>query len=242
MFNTIDYMRGIVGSMTFNQAISNINYDAVNKTTTFDTCKTYWVFPCYIINIGGVDYEVVTSEVNMSITVKEEVPITETEYSIAAPKFFHGTPMQATIEMGAESDWLDKLPFVYIIEPMKEVRDLRPLRVLERTSELEILFMLPAELEEPLDLQVETAIKPADNMVWEFENKVMRDPNIADLEKAESRNRINYGVWVLRKDKNKPSKPDNMRRLLPEAISGIDYAIKIPFKRSVCDINARCKN
>lgn len=242
MFNTIDYMRGIVGSMTFNQPISNIIYDPTTKTTTFDTCKTYWVFECYIITIGGTDYEVVSSEVNMSITIKEELPKGETEYSIKAPHFFHGTPMQATVEMGAESDWLNKLPFIYIIEPMVEVRDLSPMRVLDRTSDLKILFMLPSELSEPLDLQVSTAIKPADNMVFEYEKKIMTDPNIADLEKATSSNRINYGVWVLRKDKKKPSKQDNMRRLLPEAISGIDYAVKIPFKRAVCDIDATCKN
>ena len=101
--------------------------------------------------------------------------------------------------------------------------------------------MMPAEESESIDEQIETAIKPADNMVWEFENKILRDGNIADLDKVESRNRVNYGVWVLRKDKKKPNKEDNMRKLLNESISGIEYKITIPFRRKVCDIDDLCK-
>lgn len=241
MFNTINYMRTLVESMTFTQSITNIIVDTVKKETTFDTCKTYWATELKPINIEGTDYPVIIAEVNKSITIKGELTGTETEYTIAAPKYFHGTPLQATVEMGAEKDWKDKLPFIYIIEPMTEIRDLSPMRVLDRESKMQILFMMPGELAESIDLQIESAIRPADNMVFEFETKVLRDPNIADLDKVESRNRVNYGVWVLRKDKKKPSKEDNMRLLLNEAISGIDYKITIPFRKKVCNIDDLCE-
>jgi len=241
MFNTINYMRALVESMTFTQSISNIIVDNVNKTTTFDTCKTYWAADCLYITIDGNKHMVTAIEVNMSITIKAELTGNETEFTIAAPFFFHGTPMQATIEMGSEKDYLEKLPFIYIIEPMREKRFKDPMRVLDRESEMNILFMMPGELKESIDLQINNAIQPADNMVWEFENKILRDPNIADLDEVETQNRVNYGVWVTRKDKVRGSKPDNMKRLINEAISGIEYKTMIPFRKKVCNINDTCK-
>ena len=61
------------------------------------------------------------------------------------------------------------------------------------------------------------------------------------------RNQIdqNYGVWVSRAGNNaskKPSNQDNVKKLIDEDISGVEYIIDIPFKRQICDIDATCKN
>jgi len=240
MFNTIDYIRGIIESMTFTQSISNINLGTPGQTT-FDTCKTYWVFKDYNIVVDGNTYKVLDFEINKSITIKGTLIGTEPNYIVAAPHFFHGTPMQATVSLGSEKNWRDKLPFVYVIEPMREVRDLSPGRVLDRTSDLQMLFMLPGKLSESVEDQYESAVKPTDNMVFEWEKKIMIDPNIEELSLAHSKNRVNYGVWLRKLDRPKKEKQDNQMRLINEAISGIEYSISIPFKRIVCDLNAKCK-
>jgi hypothetical protein len=242
MFNTIDYIKGIIESMNFDEPISNIIYDNATKTTTFDTCKTFWVFECYKIKINNSFYEVVDSEINMSITVKGEVNPNATFFHINAPFFYHGTPLQTAIQLATEEKyWLDKLPFVYLIEPMTETRDLSRLRVLDRTSQLNLLFMLPGALKESVLTQYQTAIKPTDNMVFEWEKKIMLNPNIAELSEAKSKNRVNYGVWVSKNPRPKPTKEDNIMKLINEAISGIEYSISIPFKREVCDLDLKCK-
>ena len=51
MFNTIDYIKGIIEGLTFTQKISNIIPGT--SETTFDTCKTYWIFPKSIITINA---------------------------------------------------------------------------------------------------------------------------------------------------------------------------------------------
>lgn len=241
MFNTIDYIRGIIESMSFTEPISNIIQDVPKKTTTFDTCKTYWAFPQYKIFIDGVKYEVIDFEINKSITVKGLVPVNKTEMNISAPHFFHGTPMQATVSLGSIKDWNNKLPFVYIIEPMTEERFLKPNRNLDRRSDLNMLFMVLGELSKSVESQHDSAIKPTDNMVFEWEKKIMIDPNIEELDRAKSKNRVNYGVWVRKLSQPKKAKQDNVMKLLDEAISGIEYSITIPFKKRVCDLDALCK-
>ena len=160
---------------------------------------------------------------------------------IAAPHFFHGTPMQANISMGSEKNWNDKLPFIYVIEPMTEERFLNANRNLDRRSDLNMLFMVLGKLSASVEDQNDSAIKPTDNMVFEWEKKILIDPNIAELDRANSKNRVNYGVWVRKLGKPKKEKQDNTMRLIDEAISGIEYSIRIPFKRIVCDLDALCK-
>ena len=53
MFNTIDYIKGIIESLTFTQKISNIIPGTTE--TTFETCKTYWIFPKSVITINGLE-------------------------------------------------------------------------------------------------------------------------------------------------------------------------------------------
>ncbi len=50
MFNTIDYIKGIIEGLTFTQSISNIIPGPTE--TTFETCKTYWIFPKSVITAG----------------------------------------------------------------------------------------------------------------------------------------------------------------------------------------------
>ena len=70
----------------------------------------------------------------------------------------------------------------------------------------------------------------------------MTDPNIGELGNATKSDRPNYGVWVSRNSKTKPSNQDNVKKLIDEDISGVEYIIDIPFKRQICDIDATCKN
>ena len=222
MFNTIDYIKGIIEGLTFTQKISNIIPGTTE--TTFDTCKTYWIFPKSVITINGLDYKVL-------------------EFTIKAPNFFRGTPMQTSNALHMIKDWKKKLPMAYLIQPMNETRSLNPLEKIGITAEgVRILFMLPGKLADSIDQQYLTAIQPTDNLIFEYEKALMTDPNIGELGNATKSDRPNYGVWVSSKSKTKPSNQDNVKKLIDEDISGIEYIIDIPFKRQICDIDATCKS
>ena len=92
MFNTIDYIKSIIEGLTFTQKISNIIPGATE--TTFETCKTYWIFPKSMITINGVEYRVIDFDINESVTIKGTLTGTETQVTIKAPNFFRGTTMQ----------------------------------------------------------------------------------------------------------------------------------------------------
>lgn len=241
MFNTIDYIKGIIEGLTFTQKISNIIPGT--SETTFDTCKTYWIFPKSVITIDGLDYKVLDFEINESVTIRGILSGNETQFTIKAPNFFRGTPMQTSNALMMIKDWKNKLPMAYLIQPMKETRSLNPLEKIGVTAEgVRILFMLPGKLADSIDQQYLTAIQPTDNLVFEYEKALMTDPNIGELGNATKSDRPNYGVWVSSNSKTKPSNQDNVKKLIDEDISGIEYSIDIPFKRQICDIDATCKN
>ena len=241
MFNTIDYIKGIIEGLTFTQKISNIIPGT--SETTFDTCKTYWIFPKSVITINGLDYKVLDFEINESVTIRGILTGTETEFTIKAPNFFRGTPMQTSNALHMIKDWKKKLPMAYLIQPMNETRSLNPLDKIGITAEdVRILFMLPGKLADSIDQQYLTAIQPTDNLIFEYEKALMTDPNIGELNDATKSDRPNYGVWVSSKSKTKPSNQDNVKKLIDEDISGIEYIIDIPFKRQICDIDATCKS
>jgi hypothetical protein len=69
----------------------------------------------------------------------------------------------------------------------------------------------------------------------------LTDPNIGELEDAIKADRPNYGVWVSRDGKGRTANKDNIKKLIDEDISGIEYQIDLPFKRAICDIDNLCK-
>ena len=241
MFNTIDYIKGIIEGLTFTQKISNIIPGT--SETTFDTCKTYWIFPKSVITINGLDYKVLDFEINESVTIRGILSGTETDFTIKAPNFFRGTPMQTSNALHMIKDWKKKLPMAYLIQPMNETRSLTTLERIGITAEgVRILFMLPGKLADSIDQQYLTAIQPTDNLIFEYEKALMTDPNIGELGNATKSDRPNYGVWVSKDGKRRTANQDNIKKLIDEDISGIEYIIDIPFKRQICDIDATCKN
>jgi hypothetical protein len=241
MFNTIDYIKGIIEGLTFTQKISNIIPGT--SETTFDTCKTYWIFPKSVITIDGLDYKVLDFEINESVTIRGILSGNETDFTIKAPNFFRGTPMQTSNALMMIKDWKKKLPMAYLIQPMNETRSLTTLERIGITAEgVRILFMLPGKLADSIDQQYLTAIQPTDNLIFEYEKALMTDPNIGELGNATKSDRPNYGVWVSKDGKRRTANQDNIKKLIDEDISGIEYIIDIPFKRQICDIDATCKN
>lgn len=240
MFNPIDYIKGIVESLTFTQSISNIIIGATE--TTFDTCKTFWVFPKYKITINGVKYMVKDFEINKSITITGVLTGNETEFEIDAPHFIHGTPLQTSNALIMVKNWRQKLPLVYLIEPMKKVTNYEPLEKIGITASLKMLFMLPGKIEDAVDKQYLTAIEPTQNLIFEWERKILTDSNIGELGSSTSHNRVNYGVWVSTSKKPKPSMKDNIQKLIDLEISGVEFEIEIPFKKIICGIDKQCRD
>ena len=140
-------------------------------------------------------------------------------------------------------DWKKKLPMAYLIQPMNETRSLNPTEKIGVTSEgVRILFMVHGKLADSIDQQYLTAIQPTDNLIFEYEKALLTDPNIGELDNATKIDRPNYGVWVSKDGKRRTANKDNIKKLIDEDISGIEYIIDIPFKRQICNIDSSCKN
>lgn len=241
MFNTIDYIETIVNGLTFTQKIDVI-HPTVNNETTIEVCKTYWSFPKGRIIINGNYFTIKDIEPNESITIRGTLTGAETEYTIEAPNFFHGTPMQTNNALAMVKDWKKKLPMVYFIEPVIETIYPERTSKIYNESSFKILFLTLGDLATSVDYQYKNAITPVNQLVFEFERAILTDAKIGELKQYTKSNRPNYGIWILKDTKAKTNKEDNMKRLIDEDVSGVEMAIEIPFKRSVCDIDTNCKN
>jgi hypothetical protein len=240
MFNTIDYIRDLVGTLTFTQKIDFI-HPTVNNETTIEVCKTYWSFPKGRITIDGQERIIKDVEPNESITIQGSLVGTETEYTIKAPNFYKGTPLQVSNALVMVKDWKKKLPMVYFIQPVTETIYPEPTSKIYNESKFKVLFLLPGDLATSIDYQYQNAITPANQLVFEFERKVLTDVNIGVITNYTKAERPNYGVWVRKENQPKKQNIDNIKRLIDEDVSGVELEIEIPFKRSVCSINDLCK-
>ena len=120
MFVIVDFIKDVVSNLVFTEPISNLISNPTESQ--FDSCNTHHVTKGNYIIIDSIEYKVIYFEINSWIAVKGEVPITATEYTIPAPNYFNGTPMQVQNVLANIRSWRNKLPMVYLLEIIREQR------------------------------------------------------------------------------------------------------------------------
>ena len=120
MFVIVDFIKDVVSNLVFTEPISNLISNPTESQ--FDSCNTHHVTKGNYIIIDSIEYKVIDFEINSWIAVKGEVPITATEYTIPAPNYFNGTPMQVQNVLANIRSWRNKLPMVYLLEIIREQR------------------------------------------------------------------------------------------------------------------------
>lgn len=233
MFTIVSFIKDIVSSLEFTEKALNISFSA--NETQFDTCHTHHATIGNYITINGVEYKIKDFDINSWISVKGIVPMPFSEWTIAPPHFFNGTPMQVQNVLANIREWRDKLPMVYLLEVIKEQRFNSRTDKLERKSDLRIFFLMSSNFQDwDIAQHYDLAIEPMDNFLNDFMLALHNNGRVGEFNEYETINRANFGVYISKPSKRSGKYEDNITKLIDENVSGVELKINLPIQKDPC--------
>ena len=112
---TVDFIENIVSQMTPTIEIDSV-VDNGDGTQTISVCDTYWIRKYLTITIDGNNYDVSSFVKDTSITIPSSPLVTVDSFTLSAPYYFHGTPMQVNNEFLIQKNEANKYPLIYLVE------------------------------------------------------------------------------------------------------------------------------
>lgn len=227
-----DIIRLVVEAMELEITVDNI-VDNSDGTFTLETCNTEWVNPFDVIEVGEVKYEVKSYQIDKSIVIKPAKKInvtpTFTSFTLNAPHFFHGTPIQTNIELVKVDDTRDKTPMVWLVKPIREEFNGFNRRI-ERESSLQLFFLDETRPNEwTTQMHHDQVVKPTSRMVDRFLEVVKINQKTFDRHKGYVRiDRSNFGVFM--------DKQGYIKGILDDKLSGAEVNIILEIKKQNCTI------
>lgn len=116
---TVDFISDIVTSMTPTIDIDSV-VDNGDGTQTISVCNTYWIRNYLTVTIDSVEYNVSSFVKDTSFTIPSGTLVTATSFTMTAPYYFHGSPMQVNNEHIAIKDSANKYPLIYLVEALTD--------------------------------------------------------------------------------------------------------------------------
>lgn len=243
---TSDFIKELIQGLSFTETINLMTVDPIANETQIETCITHHIFVDYMVTIDGTQYKVIDYEPNAFFTVKGQVPGTPTEWSIPAPFFFRGTPMQTGSALRMEKQWRKKLPFWYLLEPYTEQESDNPKEKIGTIPRMTLFILFPiGPNEKEVDDHYNELVPAARNAIDDFRYELTRHPKVAklpELYKFQTKTRVNFGVFVTQAGQGrKKSKEDNVQLMFDEYVTGIEIMINVPLKSEYCTPIKACK-
>lgn len=223
--NTVDQIEDIVAKMTPTVDIDSV-VDNADGTQTLSICNTYWIRKYMILTIDGTDYEVLSFVNNVSVTISSSPLVTVDSFILTAPKYFHGTPIQANSEFFVLKEENDKYPCVYLVEAITETfyneEDSR-----EKDSNVRIFFLDSfADRSDEVDAHYDNVIVPLIASKNYFVDLLNAESNILPFDYTAT-NRVKVGVYTTDKG--------HERQFFSDALDGVEFVSTISFLRSYSD-------
>lgn len=120
-------------------------------TYQLNICNTKWATQGFIVTINGNDYYIIELSVNSYLKVTGLVlPVTD-NFDLYLPKFYHGTLKVIEQELiqpvNDQQLSADKLPMIWLLEPIRERVSLNSQDSIYKTSPCELYFLIDANFE-----------------------------------------------------------------------------------------------
>jgi len=164
---TVDIIETLVALLTVDFFIKTVTPVGSNFLITTDC--TWWLSIKDKITIAGKLYEVISFDINVSITVKPldgGTPIAPSTFILPAPNYIHGTLKMAQNEVDAVNNKMALVPFVYLFEVIRDRKNTDAASMIDRTTELRIFFLNSANTKDWLtDDHYLNVIDPMQQMV-----------------------------------------------------------------------------
>ena len=235
MMNNIllpDFIRAITAKCEFNIHVNDSIYNAQDDITTIYVCKTYHATVCSYLFDGQSQYEIIALKNNEWIQFNGDLSTIE-DFTIKAPFFWQGTPLQVETVFANISNYMDKMPMIWLIEPYVSDFHEDPKSKIGYDAKCTLLFVLPIlNQDDDVEEQYQNIIYPIDNLLCEFREFIRKSPLVENFNgKSKTVNRVNMGEWVSKGGARKPME-DNIKKLLDELITATEYSPEFSIKKN----------
>lgn len=174
--STYELLEPIIAAINKTVKIDSVT-DNGSGSYTLNVCNTLWATQGFPVTIQGNSYKITAIVFNVSITVSGSVAPTSGTFELYAPKFYHGTISVAEEELNKKVNGsllsTDKLPMIWLHEPVEEINNSDKSNAIGRESECEIYFLLDANFAQwTQDDHFDQAIKPVRQLLKGFLDSV----------------------------------------------------------------------
>lgn len=151
--------------------------DNGNGTYTLGVCDSRWATKGFPLTIQGNSYTIESVEPDVSITVSGTVLPTVGTFELYRPKFYHGT-VESTIsdlqrDVSGSKLSTDKLPMIWLREPVDETISAQEVDAILRKSECTLYFAIDSDFgKETNDDIFKYQVKPMRKLAQGFFNSM----------------------------------------------------------------------
>lgn len=230
---TVNIIKDLVALLTFTEEILECSVDLPNSLVTLTVCDTHGLVDKGYIIIGLQEIKVIdVIDSNKIVIAGTQCPV-ETELTIPAPNYFHGTIKAVNSELTQIKKAREKTPMVYLYEVLKEKRNRNPEVNLGRKVDLVMFFLEDDVVKGDLtEDRYEEYIDPMDNLCEDFVDLLEESPIIGDIEDDE------YTI-IPHSKAGFYNRMGHVENLFSMELSGVELRISLPIDKNGC---LECKN
>lgn len=224
---TKNILQEVVNLLVFTVQISSIT-DNLDGTYTLTTCQTYHLQPSFTIAIDEVEYVIESVEKDVNIVVTGPSLPGATSFLCYTPKFYYGTPIQASAELTEIVLAKDKTPMIFKSEADGDFseRYFGEDSPKDREAKLRIFFLTQSNPEDwTSSVYHSDAFEPMTALAMEFVERLRLDKRIGDIGEYTLENRSRVGV---------STRGDNKRQFASANLSGVEMNITVPILTEDC--------
>ena len=193
--------------------------------------------PKFEIKIDNSIYDIVSVDEKCETIVVsgDDAPTVGTKFEFYKPNFFHGTVQQVANELTKIDEKgkfpNDKIPMIYLFERFEQKFINDPYSVLERESDIVLIFLTKAKFDEfsTRDLYSQ-CVKPMQKLLQHFILALENSKIIKTRPSLENYNIINESKFGVYSDSKGTEK-----NLFSDNLSGIEFTIKLKILRDACE-------
>lgn len=220
----------INGTIQINSVVAN-----TDGSYTIYACNTLWASFGFNITINGVVYKMISVDPNVSITVTGPSIPSVVLFTLYPPKFYHGSIKATETELNLKVNnnllQTDKLPMIWLHEPVDEWNVPQDEFAVARTSDCDLYFVGPANFQGwSQDDHYKYAIKPMRQLFSAFYDAMKLSGLVgeATIDKFRTNDLPRFGRYTATTGAEKTI-------FAQYEMSGTKVGISIPFLRN--DVN-----
>lgn len=219
---TVDFIESIVSQMTPTIEIDSV-VDNGDGTQTLSVCDTYWIRKYLTITIDGNDYDVSSFVKDTSITIPSSPLVTADSFTLTAPYYFHGSPMQVNNEWMIQKNEANKYPLIYLVEALTDSY-YDELDSKDRDASLRIFFLDSfTNKDDEVDAHYTNVIVPLNATVSHFVDLLKSDSTTLPFS-YDVVNRVKVGIYTTNQG--------NTNQIFDDPLDGVEFVSTVTLMKS----------